>query len=80
VQLFLTKVASAKRAAQARVSAAGTVKQVQPRQDSMASLTTIVSVSGVVLRPSQTRTVVVPAAKSVWKASSTLRGANVMTF
>jgi hypothetical protein len=46
----------------------------------MASLTTIVSVSGVVLRPSQTRTVVVPAAKSVWKASSTLRGANVMTF
>ena len=67
VQLFFTKVASVFKTAQVRVSAATTVKQVQPLQAWMASLTVMVLVCGLVLVPWHTRTVVVPAAKRVFK-------------
>jgi hypothetical protein len=61
LQAFLTKLASAFKTAQLRVSAGLTVKQLQLLQTWTANLMVIAAVLGVVFLPTQTRTEVVPA-------------------
>ena len=67
VQLLFTKVASALRASQVLSFPAGTVKQLQPRQATVANLRVMVAETGTVDLPQQTRTDVVPAWIRAWK-------------